>query len=242
MRHYVHVGTGNYHPTTARLYRDFGLLTCDEQIGADVADMFNQLTGFARPGANGACSSPRSHARRDHRGDRAHDEARRGRALGADRDEDERAGRQALIGRSTARRRPASRSTSTSAASAACARGPRRVGEHPGPLGRRPLPRAFADLRFERGDERDDLVGSADLMPRNLDTRVELLAPVRDEACAARCSTRWSAAWRTTRTPGGRRGRRWTRREPERQRAAQRAGRAVRAFPRAPPRPPRAAS
>ena len=49
VRHYVHVGTGNYHPQTARLYTDFGLFTCDEDLGSDVADMFNVLTGFGRP-------------------------------------------------------------------------------------------------------------------------------------------------------------------------------------------------
>ncbi|MCW3068771.1 MAG: ppk [Solirubrobacterales bacterium] len=49
VRNYVHIGTGNYHSATARLYTDFGLFTCDEQIGADVADMFNYLTGFGRP-------------------------------------------------------------------------------------------------------------------------------------------------------------------------------------------------
>ena len=48
VRNYVHIGTGNYHSATARLYTDFGLFTTDEQIGADVADMFNYLTGFGR--------------------------------------------------------------------------------------------------------------------------------------------------------------------------------------------------
>jgi len=49
VRNYVHIGTGNYHSATARLYTDFGLFTIDEQIGADVADMFNYLTGYGRP-------------------------------------------------------------------------------------------------------------------------------------------------------------------------------------------------
>jgi polyphosphate kinase len=49
VRNYVHIGTGNYHSTTARLYTDFGLFTTDEQIGADVGDMFNYLTGYGRP-------------------------------------------------------------------------------------------------------------------------------------------------------------------------------------------------
>jgi polyphosphate kinase len=43
---YVHLGTGNYHPTTARLYSDFGLLTCHEEIGDDVDEVFKQLTGL----------------------------------------------------------------------------------------------------------------------------------------------------------------------------------------------------
>lgn len=45
---YVHIGTGNYNPKTARLYTDFGLFSCREELGADVTDVFNFLTGYSR--------------------------------------------------------------------------------------------------------------------------------------------------------------------------------------------------
>jgi polyphosphate kinase len=48
VRRYSHVGTGNYNPKTARLYEDVGLLTADESIGADLTDLFNQLSGYSR--------------------------------------------------------------------------------------------------------------------------------------------------------------------------------------------------
>jgi polyphosphate kinase len=48
LRRYVHIGTGNYNHKTARLYVDLGLLTCRPEIGADVTDLFNVLTGLSR--------------------------------------------------------------------------------------------------------------------------------------------------------------------------------------------------
>ncbi|HVF50154.1 MAG TPA: polyphosphate kinase 1 [Pyrinomonadaceae bacterium] len=48
LRTYVHIATGNYNPTTASVYTDMGLLTADEEIGADAADLFNFLTGYSR--------------------------------------------------------------------------------------------------------------------------------------------------------------------------------------------------
>ncbi|MCW2670035.1 MAG: ppk [Frankiales bacterium] len=47
LRRYCHFGTGNYHPRTARLYEDVGLLTADPELGADVTDLFNTLTGYS---------------------------------------------------------------------------------------------------------------------------------------------------------------------------------------------------
>ena len=49
LRRYVHIGTGNYNASTARLYEDMGIFTADEEIAADVADLFNYVTGFGRP-------------------------------------------------------------------------------------------------------------------------------------------------------------------------------------------------
>jgi polyphosphate kinase len=48
LKRYFHVGTGNYHPRTAKLYTDFDLLSCDEELGADVNEVFQQLTGLGK--------------------------------------------------------------------------------------------------------------------------------------------------------------------------------------------------
>ena len=148
VRHYLHVGTGNYNAKTARLYTDFGLLTCDEEIGADVADMFNFLTGFARPrGYRKRAGRPRPPAQRRDRGDRAHDRRPRGRQAGADPHEDELARRSRVhpgalprVAGGRAGRDQHPRHLLPQAGRAG------RVGEHPRRLDRRPLPRALADL------------------------------------------------------------------------------------------------
>ena len=48
LRHYVHLGTGNYHPRTARIYTDYGLMSCTKYIGEDVQKVFNQLTSLGK--------------------------------------------------------------------------------------------------------------------------------------------------------------------------------------------------
>ncbi len=76
IRRYTHIGTGNYNPKTARMYEDLGLLTTDENIGDDVANLFNNLCGFSRkPSYERAAGRPALGAQRADRAD-----PRRGRA------------------------------------------------------------------------------------------------------------------------------------------------------------------
>ena len=53
LRRYVHLGTGNYHPGTARAYTDLGLLTCRPEFGEDVTNLFNLLLENKHPGRSG---------------------------------------------------------------------------------------------------------------------------------------------------------------------------------------------
>jgi polyphosphate kinase len=171
VRNYVHIGTGNYHSATARLYTDFGLFTTDEQIGADVADMFNYLTGYGRPllpqGADGPQppARGRSSARSSARSPRTAPDPR------ADRDEDELAGRRALHPRAV--RRLAGRRAGRPQRARHLLPAPRRardLGEHPRRLDRRALLEHSRVYTFQRGGETPVYIASADLMPRNLDT------------------------------------------------------------------------
>ena len=55
VRHYVMIGTGNFHAKNARLYEDFGLFTTDREIGQEVANLFNTLTGYGHPARSARC-------------------------------------------------------------------------------------------------------------------------------------------------------------------------------------------
>jgi polyphosphate kinase len=181
-RHYVHIGTGNYHPQTARLYTDFGLFTCDEQIGADVADMFNFLTGYARPRRyRKELVAP--NFLRDaviaeiERTVAAHEEGRPARiAMKLNSLVDRRCIR-ALY-----RASQAGVPIDLNIRGICClVPGVAGVSEN---IRVNSVVGRFLEhsriLAFERNGETKVYIGSADLMPRNLDTRVELVTPVED--------------------------------------------------------------
>jgi len=180
VRHYVMIGTGNFHAKNARLYEDFGLFTVDREIGEEVANLFNALTGYGRP-------------------------ERQQRVLVAPSWM-----REPLIGeieRTIAARREGRRSRITlkmnSLVDQRCIEALYRASQAGVPIDinvrgiccLRPGVPGVSDTisvvsvvgrflehsriyAFHHGEESSYYIGSADMMPRNLDTRVELLTPV----------------------------------------------------------------
>jgi len=187
VRHYVHIGTGNYHPKTARLYTDFGLFTCDEEIGNDVADMFNFLTGLARPlEYRKVLMAP--HAMREgilaeiDRTIAAHE---RGEPARIQMKMNSLVDRRCI--RALYRASQAGVPVELNVRGICCLRpGVPGVSENITVVS--VLGRFLEHSRiysFDREAQTRVLIGSADLMPRNLDTRVELITPVEDPTARA---------------------------------------------------------
>jgi polyphosphate kinase len=188
LRRYVHLGTGNYHALTARVYEDFGLFTADPEIAADVADLFNYITGFGRPqrfrkllvAPFGLRKGLIEHIRAVGRAAAAGKTARIRIKVNSLTDEtiiDElyRASQEGaeveIVARSICALRPGVEGLSENI----------RV--------RSVLGRFLEHSRvfvFQAGKKSSYLIGSADLMPRNLDHRLEILAPVDDPAVQGR--------------------------------------------------------
>jgi polyphosphate kinase len=188
LRRYVHIGTGNYNPKTARLYVDLGLLSCRPELGADVTDLFNNLTGLSRQRTfRRLLVAP--HSLRSRFLDLVEREI--GHAA---------AGRHARIVLKlnaivdVAVIEALYRASSSGVDIDLIIRGACSI--QPG------LPGVSDRIRvrsiigeflehsriwsFENGGEREWYIGSADLMDRNLDRRVEAVAPVEDHEAQAR--------------------------------------------------------
>jgi polyphosphate kinase len=204
VRNYVHIGTGNYNSKTARTYTDFGLFTTDPQIGADVTDMFNYLTGFARPPKMRkvliAPNQMRSGILQEiERTIAAHEAGEPSQIKFKMNALVDLACIEALYRASCAGVK-----VDLNVRGVCCLR-PGVPGVSENIRVNSVVGRFLEHARiyaFIRGDERRVLIGSADLMRRNLDNRVELVTPVEEpalqdelintlEACVADNSNSW---------------------------------------------------
>ncbi len=187
LRRYAHIGTGNYNPQTARVYTDFGLLTANAAITADVADVFNQLTGFADPPRSRKLLVAPRHLRKQ-LVERIRREA-----------EEARAGRNAHIIFKCNAVADAEVIRELYAASRAgvridllvrgiCCLVPGYPGLSETITVRSVVGRFLEHSRvfwFHNGGNPEVFIGSADLMDRNLRRRVEVLTPIEDPALKA---------------------------------------------------------
>ncbi len=187
LRRYVHVGTGNYHTGTARLYEDLGLLSCEPDLAADVAAVFNELTGSTKS-AKYRRMIVAPEAMRDRfvelvRREAAH--AREGVPSGIRAKMNQL--QDPIVIRELYQASQAGVPISLNVRGLCCLR--------PGVPGLSGTIRVFSVLgrflehgriyRFENGGLPEFLIGSADWMRRNLDRRVETIAPVADPALKA---------------------------------------------------------
>ncbi len=187
IRRYCHLGTGNYNPRTARQYEDLGLLSADPELGADVGDLFNFLTGYSRYAQYRKLIVAPVALR--HRIMELHRAGGRRRGVGSDHHQGERAHR------SRDHRRPLPRvgrgRTHRSGGAGVCCLRPGVPGLSE-TIRVRSIVGRFLEhsriYRFGGSDERPLtlLLGSADLMERNLDRRIEVLFPVTDVELQAR--------------------------------------------------------
>ena len=182
LRRYVHLGTGNYNNVTAKAYEDFGIFTADEDIAADVADLFNYLTGFGRPAHFRKLLVAPFTLRQ-----RLIEEIRDV----ADAARDGRKARIRIKVNGLTHTEVVDELYAASKAGAridllvrgVCSLRPGVTGLSEGIRVRSVLGRFLEHSRlfhFESGDRSRFYLGSADLMPRNLDHRVEVVAPVED--------------------------------------------------------------
>ncbi len=183
IRRYVHLGTGNYNISTARVYTDMGLLTCRPDFGKDVSELFNYLTGFSRQrGYRKLLVAPVSlRAELQQRIEREIEWARRGQPA------------HLIFKMNTLQDYPCADLLYEAAAAGVrvdlivrgiCIARPN-LPELEGRLSVTSIVGRFLEhsraFYFNNGGAEELYLGSADLMPRNLDRRVETLFPVEDQ-------------------------------------------------------------
>lgn len=182
IRRYVHVGTGNYHTGTARLYEDLGILSSDPELGANVGALFNELTGATPSHGYGKLMVAPYNLRERFteliRREVRHSQAGRPSGIRAKMNQLQ----DTLMIRELYRASQAGVSVSLNVRGMCCIRA--------GVPGLSENIRVFSTLgrflehsriyRFENGGDPEFFIGSADWMRRNLDRRMESIAPVTD--------------------------------------------------------------